>query len=89
MACSGINIVPNDPINGAAGWNMIGGYQNIVSTSAITTNPPNAIAADYIWLFNGYQQVTEIVPGYGYWLKLSQAAQIILPSGSTDVQNRQ
>jgi hypothetical protein len=81
----GINIIPNDPINGALNWNMIGGYHNIVSTSAITTNPPNAISAAIFGYANGYQQVTQLVPGYGYWLKLSQAAQIILPSGSTDV----
>jgi hypothetical protein len=82
-----INIIPNNPLNGAAGWNMIGGYHNIASVSAITTNPPNAISAAIFGYSNGYQQVTELVPGYGYWLKLSQAAQIILPSGSTDVQN--
>jgi hypothetical protein len=81
----GINIIPNDPINGALNWNMIGGYHNIVSTSAITTNPPNAISAAIFGYANGYQQVTQLVPGYGYWLKLNQAAQIILPSGSTDV----
>jgi hypothetical protein len=81
----GINIVPNTPINGALNWNMIGGYHNIVSTSAITTNPPNAISAAIFGYANGYQQVTQLVPGYGYWLKLNQAAQILLPSGSTDV----
>jgi hypothetical protein len=81
----GINTIPNDPLNGASGWNMVGGYHNIVSTSAITTNPPNAISAAIFGYANGYQQVTQLVPGYGYWLKLNQAAQIILPSGSTNV----
>ena len=34
----GITIVPNNPIPGNAGWNMIGCYNYNVATSGITTS---------------------------------------------------
>ena len=75
----GINIVPHTPLNGAAGWNLIGGYENIATAALVTTNPPGQQSGPIFKYSGGYSVATQLVPGYGYWIKLSSAAQIIIP----------
>jgi len=76
----GIQIVPHNPINAAAGWNMFGGYENTVDAAALTTIPSGQIVYPiYKFVPNtGYQTATQIVPGYGYWVKVSASCQIII-----------
>ena len=77
----GIQIVTHNPISVALGWNMFGGYEDIVNTTALTTTPPGQIVFP-IYKFvsgTGYQTATQIVPGYGYWVKVSSACQINVP----------
>ena len=75
----GINIVPHTPLNGAAGWNLIGGYEIVATAALVTTNPPGQQSGPIFKYSGGYSVATQIVPGYGYWIKLSSAAQIIIP----------
>ena len=79
----GIEIVPHDPIAAASGWNLFGGYENSVSTSGLTTNPPGLITGSVYKYSGGYQVATTIDPGYGYWVKLTGAGQIIIPAAFT------
>ena len=77
----GIQLVAHNPINMASGWNMFGGYEDAVNTAALTTTPPGQIVFP-IYKFvsgTGYQTATQIVPGYGYWVKVSSACQINVP----------
>jgi hypothetical protein len=76
----GIQLVPHNPINAASGWNMFGGYENTVDAAALTTIPPGQIVYPiYKFVPNtGYQTATQIVPGYGYWVKVSANCQIII-----------
>jgi hypothetical protein len=77
----GIQIVTHDPINAALGWNMFGGYEDIVDPAALTTVPAGKIVYP-IYKFvpgSGYTSTTQIVPGFGYWVKVSAACQIIVP----------
>ena len=77
----GIQSVPHDPINAASGWNMFGGYDDVVDATALTTTPPGQIV-NPIYKFlpgTGYQAATQIVPGYGYWVKVSSTCQINIP----------
>ena len=76
---SGILFVPHNPINANSGWNLIGGYEYNASASGITTNPPGLTEGSVFGYSGGYQPVSELIPGYGYWIKLSGAGQIILP----------
>lgn len=78
----GIETVSQDPIAGNAGWNLIGGYEDIVSTALLTTTPPGLIDGPIYEYSTGYQAASEIVPGYGYWVKLASAGNINFPSGS-------
>jgi len=78
---AGIQVAAHDPVNVSTGWNMFGGYEDIVDPAALTTTPAGQIIYP---LYNfipgsGYQAATQIVPGYGYWVKISSACQINVP----------
>ena len=80
----GINIVAHNPIPGFSGWNMIGGYEQTVNTSGLTTTPPGLITGT-IYKYtpgSGYQAATQLVPGFGYWVKLTAAGSINIPSAA-------
>ena len=76
----GINIVAHDPIAGATGWNLIGGYETSVLTSGITTTPSGLQTGNVFGYSGGYTPATNLVPGYGYWIKLTAAGSINIPS---------
>jgi hypothetical protein len=75
----GIELFAHYPIMAVAGWNLIGGYELSVVASGITTNPPGLRTGQIYKYLNGYQIATTLNPGYGYWIKLSAAGQIIIP----------
>jgi hypothetical protein len=75
-----IQIVTNVPIIASEGWNLIGGYENIVSTSTITTTPPGLITGSIFGYSSGYYSVNELIPGYAYWIKLTSSGQINIPN---------
>jgi hypothetical protein len=75
-----IAIVPHDPIPGATGWNLIGGYENNATVSLITTTPPGLVTGSVFGYSGGYVAATALVPGYGYWIKLTGAGMINIPS---------
>ena len=86
----GIEIVAHDPINANAGWNLVGGYENNAPTSGLTTTPPGLITGPVYSYSGGYQVASTLDPGYGYWVKLSAAGQINIPSAiakKTEVVN--
>ncbi|NCS87763.1 MAG: hypothetical protein CO127_08475 [Ignavibacteria bacterium CG_4_9_14_3_um_filter_36_18] len=73
----GIQYVPYDPISVVAGWNMLGGYDYNAAVSGITPAPQGSFYG--FSGTGGYQAVTELVAGYGYWAKFASAGQITLP----------
>lgn len=75
---NGIQVVPHEPLNGVAGWNFIGGYEISATASAVTTIPPGLIQGPIYKYNGGYQLATTLDPGYGYWVKLTGAGQIII-----------
>ena len=76
---SGIQVADHDPLSGTAGWNLIGGYELSVPTANLTTIPPG-LQSGPIYKYSGsYQVAATLDPGYGYWMKLSAAGQIIIP----------
>jgi hypothetical protein len=80
---SGIQIVTHNPLTGAAGWNLIGGYENIVAAANLTTTPPGQISGPVYKYSGGYQVATTLDPGNGYWIKLLSACQINIPNAFT------
>ncbi len=64
---------------GASGWNLISGYELSVTAANVTTNPPGLQSGPIYKYAGGYQVATALDPGYGYWMKLTGAGQIIIP----------
>ena len=75
----GIQSVAHTPLTGASGWNLIGGYELSVGTVGVTTNPPGLQSGPIYKYSGGYAVATTLDPGYGYWMKLTAAGQIIIP----------
>ena len=75
----GIELFTHYPITGVADWNLFGGYELIVAAANVTTNPPGLRTGQVYKYLNGYQIATTLNPGYGYWIKLTGAGQIIIP----------
>ena len=62
------------------GWNLIGGYELNVLTSGITTSPAGLQTGSVFQYGTGYTVATNLVPGYGYWIKLTGAGSINIPT---------
>ena len=78
----GIEIVAHDPVSASTGWNLIGGYEDIVATNSLTSTPPGLITGPiYEYSTSGYTMAANLVPGYAYCVKLSGDGQINIPSG--------
>ncbi len=75
----GVQIVPHIPLVGASGWNLIGGYELSVSSANVTTNPSGLQSGPIYKYSGGYAVAATLDPGYGYWIKLTGAGQIIIP----------
>jgi hypothetical protein len=79
----GINVVAHDPISANAGWNLIGGYEYDAAVSGITTTPPGLQDSPVYGYTGGYQIVNFLIPGYGFWIKLSGPGLINFPDALT------
>jgi len=75
----GIQIVTHTPLTAQSGWNLIGGYELTVQSGNVTTNPPGLQSGPIFKYSGGYQIATTLDPGYGYWMKLTAAGQIVIP----------
>jgi hypothetical protein len=75
----GIQVADHNPIPGALGWNLIGGYELSVPVENITTIPPDLQSGIIYKYSGGYQPAVSLDPGYGYWMKLTGAGLIIIP----------
>jgi hypothetical protein len=73
-----------DTVNVTAGWNMIGSVSFPVLTSDVMPVPPLTIISAFygFTISGGYSSEDTLMPGKGYWVKVSQAGQIVLNSGS-------
>ena len=68
------------PIN--SGWNLIGPYAVDILVSSIATNPAGILTSPFYGYDNGYFVPTILNVGVGYWIRSSQAGEIIIPTTS-------
>ncbi|GJQ62127.1 MAG: hypothetical protein SCALA702_11800 [Melioribacteraceae bacterium] len=61
------------------GWNIVGPFDQPVTTSEITSNPAGILASVFYGFDNGYSIAEELTPGKGYWIKTSTSGLIMLP----------
>ena len=85
----GIQIVRHDPINASTDWNLFGAYEEIVSASDLTTIPSGLINGPVYGYSGGYFISPQLIPGHGYWVKLSGDAQIVIPDASLKINNEE
>ena len=64
---------------------LLGAGQYDAAVSGITTTPLGLQDSPVFGYSNGYQIVNFLIPGYGYWIKLSGAGSINLPSAFAKV----
>ncbi len=62
----------------AAGWNLIGAYDQSVTVSSITSTPASIINSSFFGYDNGYILPTSLSQGNGYWVRVSQAGTLNL-----------
>ncbi|MFI5252823.1 MAG: T9SS type A sorting domain-containing protein [Bacteroidota bacterium] len=73
--------VSDDTIPVAAGWNLIGAFQDTVAFSNLGSDTPNLVTSHAFGYYGHYQKVDTLYPGQGYWVKAMQAGSIIYSSG--------
>ncbi|MBM4174999.1 MAG: T9SS type A sorting domain-containing protein [Ignavibacteria bacterium] len=64
-----------------SGWNLISVYENDVQVSQITSSPSGIITSPFYGYSSGYTTPTVLSQGKGYWVKVSQSGNLILPIG--------
>jgi hypothetical protein len=76
-------VYPGLSITVAAGWNLIGPFQDDVPTSYIFSDPSGIVNSEYYGYENGYVAAATLLKGRGYWVRVSQAGtlSIIPPPG--------
>jgi hypothetical protein len=79
---AGLRIVRHDPISVNSGWNIFGVYEEMVPASGLTTIPSGLQDGPIYGYSGGYFVTTQLVPGRGYWVKLNNDGQIIIPDVS-------
>jgi len=88
ISMEGLDLV-NDTVKVAAGWNMIGSLTASISVGNIGSNPGGIVTSNFFGFNGSYQKSTTIEPGLGYWVKVSQAGQLVLSStGNIPSANR-
>lgn len=66
-----------DTVNIAQGWNMVGSLSIPISKSSLVTIPPGIINSPFYGYNNGYQTADTLKPFKSYWIKSTQAGELI------------
>jgi hypothetical protein len=74
-----------DSISVVAGWNIVGSISNPVDTSTITSMPLGLRASSWFGYSGGYNPVTQLTPGLGYWVKANGNGKFVFASPITGV----
>jgi hypothetical protein len=69
-----------ETVDVAAEWNIVGAIGTQISVSTISSVPGGIVTSNFFGYNGGYEQSTVLVPGQGYWVKASQAGQLVLSS---------
>ena len=79
ISMSGTGIL-TDTIGVTEGWNLIGGISLPLPVESITSIPGGLVTSQFFGYQGGYRTMDTIKPGYGYWVKVSGAGELILAS---------
>ncbi len=74
------------PVAVNAGWNMVGPYESEIAVADIISNPAGIITSAFYGFGTGYSTASALMPGKGYWVKVSEAGELMY-SGATAKRN--
>lgn len=73
---NGIQIVPHNPIQAVAGWNLVGGYEEVIAITNLSTTPPGLILGPIYTFAGTYSIANQLEPGRGYLIHMAQSGRI-------------
>ncbi len=71
-----------ETIDVAEGWNMVGSLSTPVDVSTITSIPGGIVTSGFFQFDQSYAQTSILHPGRGFWVKSSQAGQLVMASSA-------
>ena len=74
--------VLSDTISLVKGWNMVGTLTEPIPVSSVITEGEGVILTGFYSYDGGYNVSDSLIPGRGYWIKVSDTAKLILSQGS-------
>ncbi|QQS35332.1 MAG: T9SS type A sorting domain-containing protein [Ignavibacteriales bacterium] len=78
---AGIITIPHNNLVVTSGWNIIGGYEQVVPVNSLNSTPPGIIVANSIYGWSGsYYNAVNLEPGLGYWVLVNNDGVINLSS---------
>ncbi|MFN0159436.1 MAG: FG-GAP-like repeat-containing protein [Bacteroidota bacterium] len=81
--------ITSDTIAVVVGWNIIGTITDTVSTSSILQIPSGIVQSSFYGFGStGYAPSNLLIPSRGYWVKVSQAGQLVLDAGSAAIATK-
>jgi len=72
----------SDSVTVSARWNIIGSLGTPTPTANITTNPPGIVSSSFFSYSGGYILDDTLVPGKGYWVRVSAGGKLFLASSA-------
>jgi hypothetical protein len=82
ISFSGVGVL-SDSVSLSDGWNMIGSISVPINVATIHTNGSATIASSFFGYVTGYKAVDTIVPGKGYWIKVTGSGKLYLDGSGT------
>jgi hypothetical protein len=78
----------HDTIAVSVGWNLIGTLTEPVPVTSIGSDPPGIVTGEFFGYDRGYAATTSLEPRRGYWVKVSQAGQLVMSSTGVEVAGK-
>jgi hypothetical protein len=79
----------SDTVSVSAGWNMVGSLSMSLPVGDIGSIPGGIVTGSFFGYEGAYQASATLEPGKGYWVKVSQAGQLVMTAtGIVPASNR-
>jgi plastocyanin len=74
--------VVRDTIDALKGWNMVGSIAFPRASASVVSNPSGIINSPFFGFSGSYFVADTILPGFGYWVRLSEQGKLIIDTSS-------
>lgn len=77
--------VDRETVAVGTGWSIIGSITDPVTVASITSVPESIVTSKFYGYDGGYQEADTILPGEGYWVKVSEPGGLILTTDTAGI----